>query len=122
MIQPNYQYREVHVDFAPSELRDARAHLADSLEELPITQENYRDPQHSTLNPGVMPLADFENLKNLEASAIVLVGTSSVVRHLDTPYTEEQFRTSFRYSPFVGISLDQAWRKCNRGPCHCNIK
>jgi len=90
MIQPNYEYREVHVDFAPSELRDAMAHLAVSLEELSITQENHRDPQHPTLDPGMMSLADFNNLKRIEASAIVLVGTSSVVRHLDTPYTERQ--------------------------------
>jgi hypothetical protein len=104
MIWPNYEYREVHVDFASSELRDAMAHLADSLEELSITQENYRDPQHPTLDPGMMALADFTNLKKLEAPEIVLVGTGSVVRHLDTPYTEEQiqnflsvFPSSFEY-------------------------
>ncbi len=54
VIQPNYEYREVNVDFAPSELRDVMAYLADSLKELSMTQENYRDPQHPALDPGMM--------------------------------------------------------------------
>ncbi len=44
-------------------------------------------------------MADFPNLKKLEASNIVLVGTSSVVRHLDTPYTEEQIQNFLSVFP-----------------------
>jgi hypothetical protein len=90
MIQPNQEYQEVHVDLAPSELRDAMSHLSEPLEELSIAEDNYRDPQHPALDPGMMPITGFKNLKKIEVSAIVLLGTRIIVRQLDTPYNEEQ--------------------------------
>jgi hypothetical protein len=104
MIQPNQEYRETHVDFSPSELRNAISHLSESLKELSITQENHRDPQHPILDPGIMSLSEFQNLKKLIMSAIVLVGTNMVVRHLDTPYTEDQIRNFVSVFP---SSLEQ---------------
>lgn len=78
---------------APSELRHGMPHLSVSLEEFSIRQENYGDPQHPTLDPGMIPSTDFKNLKKFEASEIILLGTSSIIRHLDAPYTKDQFRT-----------------------------
>jgi hypothetical protein len=80
------------VGLAPSELRHGMQHLSESLEELSITQENYGDPQHPTLDPGMIPSTDFQNLNKFEATEIILLGTSSIIRHLDAPYTEDQFR------------------------------
>jgi hypothetical protein len=68
-------------------------HLSVSLEEFSIKQENYGDPQHPTLDPGMIPSTDFKKLNKFEASEIILLGTSSIIRHLDASYTEDQFRT-----------------------------
>jgi hypothetical protein len=81
------------VGLVPSELRYGMPHLSGSLEGLPITQENYGDPQHPTLDPGLIPSTDFMNLDKFEASENILLGTSSINRHLDALYTEDQFRT-----------------------------
>lgn len=77
-----------HVDFTPSSLRDAIGHLSGSLEELSITQENYREPQLPILDRGMLPLTDFKKLKRLESSALVLLRTNTRIRQPDNPFKE----------------------------------